>query len=118
MFVAELDNAKYVIGWKRMMHLILCVFEDNKRMEEIQKTLHKLLEDWSKDNWMGRGIEIIVDSKITEEIFSRSILNRLKIPENGEGPLWLMDRRHPAKKLGQHGQRPALSAMVTCDGGR
>ena len=73
MFVAELDNAKYVIGWKRMMHLILCVFEDNKRMEEIQKTLHKLLEDWSKDNWMGRGIEIIVDSKITEEIFSRSI---------------------------------------------
>ena len=54
-------NAEYVIGWKRVMQMILCVFEDKNKMDDILSTLHKLLKDWAKENWMGRGKEVIVD---------------------------------------------------------
>ena len=72
-------HAEYVIGWKRVMQMILCVFEDNKRMDEIKKTLHTLLETWAKENWMGRGKEIIVDLKITEEDFLPFDIKQVKI---------------------------------------
>ena len=30
-------NAEYVIGWKRVMQMILCTFTDHKRMDHIMK---------------------------------------------------------------------------------
>ena len=72
-------QAEYVIGWKRVMQIILCVFEDHKRMDDIQMTLHKLLEAWAKENWMGRGKEIIFDLKITDEDFLPFDIKQVKI---------------------------------------
>ena len=51
------------------MQIILCVFDDHKRMDKIQKILHNLLANWAKEGWMGRGKESIVDHKITDEDF-------------------------------------------------
>ena len=59
-------QAEYVIGWKRVMKMILCVFKDHKRMDDIQMTLHKLLEAWAKEGWMARGKEITIDIKIMD----------------------------------------------------
>ena len=72
-------NAEYVIGWKRVMQMILCVFEDNRRMQDIQETLHELLKKWAKENWMGRGKDVIVDLKITEEDFLPLDIKQVKI---------------------------------------
>ena len=72
-------NAEYVIGWKRVMQMILCVFEDKNKMDDILSTLHKLLKDWAKENWMGRGKEVIVDLKITEEDFLPFDIKQVKI---------------------------------------
>ena len=72
-------QAEYVIGWKRVMQMILCVFQDHRRMDEIQKTLHKLLEDWAKENWMGRGKKVVVDLKITQEDFLPIDIKQVKI---------------------------------------
>ena len=52
-------QADNVIGWKRVMQIILCAFNYHKRMNEIQKMLHNLLANWAKEGWMGRGKEII-----------------------------------------------------------
>ena len=72
-------NAEYVIGWKRVMQMILRVFEDKKRMQDIQETLHELLKKWAKENWMGRGKDVIVNLKITEEDFLPLDIKQVKI---------------------------------------
>ena len=84
MFVSGLQsvfgwhNAEYVIGWKRVMQMILCIFKENERMGDIMTTLHKLLKEWVKENWMGRGKEITVDLKITEEDFPPEDIQQVK----------------------------------------
>ena len=72
-------NAEYVIGWKTVMRIILGVFQEKKRMAEIQEILHNLLEIWAEDGWMGRGKKIIVDLKITEEDFLPFDIRQVKI---------------------------------------
>ena len=72
-------NAEYVIGWKTVMRIILGVFQEKKRMAEIQEILHNLLEIWAEDGWMGRGKKIIVDLKITEEDFLPFDIKQVKI---------------------------------------
>ena len=72
-------NAEYVIGWKTVMKIILGVFQEKKRMAEIQEILHNLLEIWAEDGWMGRGKKIIVDLKITEEDFLPFDIKQVKI---------------------------------------
>merc|ERR1712227_757603 len=72
-------NAEYVIGWKTGMKIILGVFQEKKRMAEIQEILHNLLEIWAEDGWMGRGKKIIVDLKITEEDFLPFDIKQVKI---------------------------------------
>ena len=85
MFVSGLQsvfgwhNAEYVIGWKRVMQMILCIFKENERMGDIMTTLHKLLKESVKENWMGRGKEITVDLKITEEDFPPEDIKLVKI---------------------------------------
>ena len=94
-------NAEYVIGWKKVMQMILCVFEDNKRMQDIQNTLHMLLMDWAKANWMGRGKEVIVDLKITEEDFLPFDIKQVKIQFYDELATLLrfyVKKRKPKKK--------------------
>ena len=72
-------NAEYVIGWKTVMRIILGVFQEKKRMAEIQEILHNLLEIWAEDGWMGRGKKVIVDLKITEEDFLPLDVKQVKI---------------------------------------
>ena len=72
-------NAEYVIGWKTVMRIILGVFQEKKRMAEIQEILQNLLEIWAEDGWMGRGKKVIVDLKITEEDFLPLDVKQVKI---------------------------------------
>ena len=80
-------TAEYVIGWKRVMQMILCVFGDNNKMDDIMKTLLKLLKDWAKDDWMGRGkVQVPVDLQITEEEFLPDDIRQVKIKFHHELP--------------------------------
>lgn len=77
-------NAEYVIGWKKVMKMILCIFETNTNMKTIQTMLHQLLLSWAKDNWMGRGKEVPVMLAITEEEFLPLDIKQIKINFNDE----------------------------------
>merc|ERR1711874_170602 len=68
-----------VLGWHNAEYVIRCVFEDNRRMQDIQETLHELLKKWAKENWMGRGKDVVVDLKITEEDFLPLDIKQVKI---------------------------------------
>ena len=72
-------NAEYVIGWKTIMKMILGVFEEFTRMEDIKKTLSMMLLGWAKDGWMGRGKDVLIDLKITEEDFLPFNVKQVKI---------------------------------------
>ena len=80
-------NAEYVIGWKRVMQMILCTFTENKRMDHIMTTLHSLLTTWAHSDWMGRGKRHIeVEIKITEEEFLPSDLRQVIVIFHHEIP--------------------------------
>ena len=61
------------------MKMILGVFEEFTRMEDIKKTLSMLLLGWAKDGWMGRGKDVLIDLKITEEDFLPFNVKQVKI---------------------------------------
>ena len=77
-------NAEYVIGWKKVMKMILCIFETYTNMKTIQKMLHQLLLSWAKNNWMGRGKDVPVVLAITEEEFLPLDIKQIKINFNDE----------------------------------
>ena len=72
-------NAEYVIGWKALMKIILNNFLQSSVMEQIKTNTLKQLEEWAKDNWMGRGQTVKVDLKISEvDIFPGFLFGEVK----------------------------------------
>jgi len=76
-------TAEYVLGWKKVMQIIVNVFENEIRMESIASSLNTLISKWAKEGWMGRGKkQINFNLKISEEKFfppPRGQMKQIKI---------------------------------------